>query len=147
MPSTDPSWFTGPEFLQQPEEKWTFTEPPEVDEEDERLELRKQVEPDLIQSFRFNGSLYRIQKTFAYVSRFIKIQKGEARTFNVQPFTAQDLHDGLLLAVRVVQCQYFQTEYRMVQDGKLLPASSRLLKLAPFIDDTVRKIQTSHKGN
>ena len=137
----DKNWFTGPEFLYGSEETWKFEKLPKMSDHDERLEIRKSVvclynklEPDLVQSFRFNGSLYRIQKTFAYVNRFAKIAKGEDETFTSKPFTTQDLDDGMQLAVKIVQRHQFHEEYQLLKRGKLLPAGNPMLKLSPFID-------------
>lgn len=134
-------WLKGPDFLYKPEIDWTFPRPKEMDDEDERLEARKtkfifwsNLVNDLVTEYKFHGNLIRVQKTFAYLSRFLDRLTGNQAPSSTIQLTSTEMECGLQLAVRIIQVHGFPAEYYALKKGKPLPSGSRLQLLAPFID-------------
>lgn len=135
-------WLTGPEYLYRPESQWTVDEPDEVDEGDDRLEMRQvtftyyaHVESDLLRDYKYHGSLIRVQKTFAYIAKMINAMKRTDTVSDGQQLRSEDLERGLQLAVRIVQAQNFYAEYHALKMNHAISKRSPLLKLSPFMDD------------
>lgn len=134
-------WLHGPDYLYAAEENWQFQEPEPLDEDNDQLEPRKatfcfyaRLEVDLIRQYKYHGSLARVQKTFAYVMRFLKAVERKPQPSSHQ-LSPTELEQGLRLAVRVVQAQNFHAEYQLLKTGNPISRRSKMVQLAPFIDD------------
>lgn len=132
-------WWLGPSFLLLPEESWPISKKDECSdlspclEEQRKLVLTSSSETNVILSLidRFS-SLPKIQRTLAYVLRFIKNCRSP-NSKNSEPFNSFDMEHSLHSFIRMIQAQCFDREISLLKSNKLLPKMFR--KLNPFLDD------------
>ncbi|XP_062715437.1 uncharacterized protein LOC134291545 [Aedes albopictus] len=145
--STESRWFRGPSFLWQTVDKW----PPSISpKEATNTELRTSLlthhcVPEPLVPIQNFSSWKRLQRVVALVQRFItncrlRIQrKPIVRT----PLANCELRTAEAHLIRIAQQEGYPEEFRILQNAQqksaespaLLPKSSPLYKLIPWIDD------------
>ncbi|XP_062539257.1 uncharacterized protein LOC134207565 [Armigeres subalbatus] len=140
-------WFRGPSFLKENEEAWpqSFTRGKPTDTELlQNLQVHYTPPEPVIRVQNFS-SWKRLQRVLALVQRFIKNcrLKMEQKPIEVGPLNAAELRTVEAHLIRIAQQEGFPEELRTLRNAaqhpekttKLLPESSPLYKLLPWIDD------------
>ncbi|XP_062704660.1 uncharacterized protein LOC134286963 [Aedes albopictus] len=144
---SESQWFQGPAFLKQLEAFW----PREVEhinsteEEVIPCNLHKEIEPLLVDATRFS-KWEKLHRTISYVHRFIenihRSRRNEERNLGALS------QEEMLIAERSLwiqaQAESFASEIQSLKKTKgrsedtheVLPKSSSLYKICPFLDDT-----------
>ena len=136
------SWFMGPGFLKEEEEKWPATTIGPLDPNDP--ELRKKsvlvglgfVEKNTIDPGRFS-TWTKLVRVHAWVRRFIK--NFTAKHLSKSDFTSGDLSVSEIEAserevVRLVQNDSFSNEIHTLKSGEAVPLKNKISPLSPFVD-------------
>ena len=141
----DGVWAQGPAFLWRGSDEWPATRAgpgPSLPLGDgEAVELRVTscvtvtAEPAINPS-RFSSWL-RLLRVTAWTRRFAHNSRSKtAADRRTGPLTAQELSDAEHTLLRIAQSEQFGAEIDALQQGKRLPANSRLHQLAPFMDSS-----------
>lgn len=134
-------WWTGPDFLQLPVEKWPTCNQPSLLQEDDLPDLKTTTivhlaatsENPLLTDIERYSSLFRLQRVFAYVLRFIKnTTPNSSKT--IGPLTPHELQESLKVCVRLTQETAYVSELEALTNGKGT-LTTQLQKLSPFLDE------------
>lgn len=140
------NWWRGPEFLSDfktnldyyqirtkminvPEQRKIVETPPE-----KIKTICLVTENDFLESIteRFSSFL-RLQRVVAYCLRFRNNCKNVEKKHG--PIEVSELHDALIVILKLLQEKYFFDEINLLKKGKPL-SNKRLLVLSPFLDET-----------
>lgn len=129
-------WWHGPDYLTRDPAHWPAT-PSTVEKLPEtRNEVSLHVKDinsrELIDFSRFSN-LSRLQRTVAYVLRFINILKKRPKP-ETKYLNVDELDNALVLILRQSQIQSFP-EYDFLVKNKSLPSKSPLIKFNVYLDD------------
>ncbi|XP_064537394.1 uncharacterized protein LOC135427725 [Drosophila montana] len=127
-------WHNGPPFIQAA----SSTLPQNVDYPFELPERRQKVlvlstKTDLSASCKFNNTFAKLQRTFAYVYRFIALKRSDS-TSSKGPLTPDDIKCGTHLLIKNIQLTHFAEEYKALSLKRPLPTRSKLRSLCPLLD-------------
>jgi hypothetical protein len=89
-----------------------------------------------VSSFQFErwSSLNKAYRIIAWVLRFIKVSRGQS-VARGKELSQEDIHEAKELFVKLLQQQHFGSELSALAEGKGVSKSSKLARLAPFLDD------------
>jgi hypothetical protein len=131
-------WWFGPAFLRQNESTWPNndvsvdeSELPEVKSTTTTLITQPKEEFSFITKF---SNPLKSQRIMAYVLRFIancRIPKNQRR---LEYITAEEMSKSLIMMIRLVQQETFQSELKALERGIPLTKSSSLMSLNVFLD-------------
>ena len=134
-------WFSGPQFLNQDEDDWPTTEVGKLDEDDAEIKKKsifvtfvamKQAEDSITWNF---SSWIRVKRVAAWMVRwFQNARREKGQRSGQQELSVEELIAGEKVLVRDAQ-QSFDDEKRLINAGKELPNSRKLLSLSPYIDE------------
>lgn len=143
-------WWQGPSFLYNDETKW-----PKL-HQNQNIELPEVKShyidlPDSTFDFKVFSNFSKLQRTFAYVLRFLHNSKS-SNTLNrlFGPLSVHELNNSFIFICRVVQKQSFPLEYKRIQSKLSLLPKSKLLCLSPFFEPTTNLIRVGgrlHNSN
>lgn len=136
-------WFYGPLFLHGNESIWPA--PFKGSAENATSLEFKQKGPasatattgdlnDIIYTINHRNSFVCLQRTTAYVLRFIRLIKREASTHEGTSLTPTELDDALHVIVRTLQHSDFSEEIKTLRNAKPVHNSSALSNSSPFLD-------------
>ncbi|XP_071580995.1 uncharacterized protein [Temnothorax nylanderi] len=131
-------WWHEPTFLQYEEDRWPskdITRP--RDDLPERRETAAAVvinSPSIVDGLiKKHSNLGKIYRIIAYCLRFYKAHRPTPATESV---SHNEMSYALGVACKAVQRSSFPDEYRALSKGNSVSASSKILFLSPFIDET-----------
>ena len=140
-------WFTGPQFLELDEEEWPVLDVATLDKND--IEIRKKsilVATTIVETHGINltriSSWSRLQRVVAWVIRFAAkwrtvAKEGKKDQVPIsEPISLEEVMEAEDVLFRDVQKSAFQTELRMMSEGKAVLPSSHLAKLSPYVDES-----------
>ncbi|XP_053690825.1 uncharacterized protein LOC128739367 [Sabethes cyaneus] len=140
-PAAADVWFTGPEYLSQPEEHWpkqrTSLIPPE-EELRSCYVVQEHLIPDRVVEFNRFSKWRRLSRAVAYVHRFI--DNISRRLRGEQPeilhLTQEELKKAKNSLMRMVQWEVYPEEMIALSTGRTeLAKSSSLFKKSPAVDE------------
>ena len=142
---SDCRWWTGPEFLWQPEHTWPSVSVREVQDDDKELRKSSNVllsantsQVDLL--LQRLSSWPHLLRVMSWVLRFIKRCRRE--THNAVPVmtpTLSELQSASREVVRVVQRECFHEKYVALKGGGQVKSNSKLANLSPIlVNDVIR---------
>lgn len=130
-------WWSGPDFLQYAESEWPILPPlmhqdlPEV--KSVSLPIAA-IEPLVSVDFQRYSKLSKIQRSFAYIKRFIHNLKNPKSKLSGH-LSVQELSDSFHYLCSVAQKESFPDEYKLLSKGNSLNHKSKLLSMSPFLDE------------
>ncbi|XP_041450599.1 uncharacterized protein LOC121404671 [Drosophila obscura] len=122
-------WFHGPSFLLGSKDEW----PVSAVSETPTIELRKRVlliaspHADLTSGCKFANSFFGMQRTFAYMHKFVHRLRHPG-------LTVSDIQQGTHLLVRHVQLASLWSDIKEIRRNGKVRKSSSISSLSPFID-------------
>ncbi|XP_018403530.1 PREDICTED: uncharacterized protein LOC108780351 [Cyphomyrmex costatus] len=131
-------WWQGPEFLRSHQDDWPsgkFTQSESGMPEMQKItvaavSLERSVVDELVSKF---SSLTRICRVPAYCLRFRKAHRPSPPTTLL---SHNEIAYALNVACKAIQRASFPNEYGALSKGKSISASSKILSLSPYMDDT-----------
>ncbi|XP_062704409.1 uncharacterized protein LOC109433030 [Aedes albopictus] len=145
--STESRWFRGPSFLWLTMDKWppSFYSKEGTTTEQRTNVLTHQIPPEPIVAVQNFSSWKRLQRVMALVQRFITNcrLRTQHNSINHGPLDSLELRTAEARLIHIAQQEGYPEELRILQNAlqqptestKLLPKSSPLYKLIPWIDD------------
>ncbi|XP_064553360.1 uncharacterized protein LOC135438811 isoform X1 [Drosophila montana] len=127
-------WHNGPPFIQAASSTWpqNVAYPFELPERRQKV-LVLSTKTDLSASCKFNNTFAKLQRTFAYVYRFIALKRSDS-TSSKGPLTPDDIKCGTHLLIKNIQLTHFAEEYKALSLKRPLPTRSKLRSLCPLLD-------------
>ncbi|XP_055543781.1 uncharacterized protein LOC129729296 [Wyeomyia smithii] len=122
----EPKWFNGPKYFESPSESWTLSGNQRVTEIEEILFYG---ECDLVNENDFSD-WWRLLRRYHYITKFI-IRLRQKRI----NFTASDRRYVENILYRKAQWESFPVEMESLISHGTVPASTKLIKLNPFLDE------------
>ncbi|KAF2904387.1 hypothetical protein ILUMI_01789 [Ignelater luminosus] len=134
-------WWSGPAWLSLPQESWP--KPPVQapvlpglkDNAVNMLTVDLPVFP-----FANYSNLNKLERIVAYWLRFTENCRKRLGDRNVQPTSFREIQTAQRRLVKIAQAESFQTEIHLLENGKPLKSTSRLLNLGPFLDSRIPSI-------
>lgn len=135
-------WWHGPNFLLDPDLDLSLKDQPILDVPEKIPEERKShIVTNLMKDdfwevlFSKTSTLCRLQRTLAFMFRFIKNIKTKKDERNFGRLSPDELKYSLNFIVRQTQNKYFEKEISEISQKKTL-SNKQLLPLYPFLDDS-----------
>ncbi|XP_075157744.1 uncharacterized protein LOC142231011 [Haematobia irritans] len=124
-------WKEGPDFLTKGPELWpkSFNFIENLPER-RRVALLISSNYDLSITCKYANSFPKIQRTFAYVFRFLNSIK--MKSFG--KLSEYEIKMGTYLLIRNIQRTNFTMEFKALRKNENIPSSSKLFSLSPFLD-------------
>lgn len=126
-------WWSGPDFLVYDESEWptlrqsVYQDLPEI----KSMPLSM---PESVVDFNRYSTLNKIERTFAYVKRFVHNLKNPKSKLSGH-LSVKELKDSYHYLCTVAQRESFPEEYKLLSKGISLNHKSKLLSMSPFVDD------------
>ena len=149
--ATNDRWWSGPAFLKIDKSKWPETLVPRpaqtLNETRKKFNQTFVTQTNPAESFERNKSdcwrleperysdWSRLLKIYAFVYRFLEDCKLSQTERKFGPVEASELQNAENQILKMTQMRYFAGEYAALSADKLLPRSSKLIKLYPKLDD------------
>lgn len=129
-------WWNGPSFLTQDQSKWPSLNTSQVKFHDlpEVKATVSLVKPDTIIQIQNFSKLTKLQRTLAYVKRFLFNAKNP-KDKRVGILSLDELNNAFYLLCAIAQEQSFPQEYKVLSKGQTISIKSRILPLTPFMDE------------
>ena len=133
------NWFEGPEFLLEDEENWPNTDVKQLATDDPEVKrkavlvgmgIEKSKEIDIT---RFSTWM-RLRRVMAWVMRFLRNCR-RCKKKIVGCLSLEEISVAESQIMKIVQSEEFDEEIRIVDGNGVLPMSSKLIALNPFLDD------------
>lgn len=123
-------WIHGPKFLHQQHDNWPegFKFIADLPERRKTCLIAYSL-VDLSMQCKYLNSFIKLQRTFAFVFKFIYWKKSN----NSNRVTTNELKLGTHLLIRNIQMVHFAVEYKALQSKKPVPTSSKLYSLLPML--------------
>ncbi|XP_059616178.1 uncharacterized protein LOC132261395 [Phlebotomus argentipes] len=140
-------WWHGPPWLGDSEEKWPENKTAKGKTGEERsshaTSLMTQIDADpLTHLLEVTSGYLRIIRFVAYWIKFFKNRRVEKKERQAGFLTVKELEEAKIRILRHIQRKAFPIEYKSCGRGEPLLKSSKLLKLAPFLDkDGLLRVQ------
>ena len=145
-------WWSGPEFLCHGESVWPEKKAPTGISTDALSETKKSAatscpptlltqpsQSDRCGKWRLNpcnfSSWAVLVRQMAWVIRFLENCRSPRTAQRSSSLSASEIADAEQLILKQAQMAAFPDDYQLIQKGKELPASSKLVGLSPFLDD------------
>ncbi|XP_062566124.1 uncharacterized protein LOC134228483 [Saccostrea cucullata] len=131
-------WLRGPPLLRSPqpdEEILTFPLiSPDMDKEIRpEVNVKKtEIHTPLVTRFEHFSTWKSLVRAITNLKKICKLRKGN---INSPSQSVKDTQEAELFIIRTVQAFFYEEEIKLIRDSKLLPSSSSILNLHPFIDD------------
>ncbi|XP_045774153.1 uncharacterized protein LOC123873362 [Maniola jurtina] len=142
-------WWHGPEFLQNPESKWPVLPSQRVEEnlpETKSLSAAIVDIPDSIIEFERYSKLSKLQRTFAYIKRFIHNLRHKTNKLTGS-LSLEELNDAFSNLCAIAQEQSFPKEFKLLASGKPISNNSNIISLTPFFDKDAKLIRVGGRIN
>lgn len=127
-------WWHGPPFLFKSENEWPVTKCAPESLPETKVNLTTKDLPNYEIPFDKYSKLYKLQRIFAYVLRFINNTKNKTNKINGE-LTYSELYNSLTLLAKASQRESYQKEINLLENNKNLDRKSSLLSLNPFLDE------------
>ncbi|OXA41905.1 uncharacterized protein LOC110859593 [Folsomia candida] len=132
-------WWNGPDWLSTgiPTPRQTYPKPDSSIDMEERREIvncnATTTHPwsDLLNNC---SSLLKLQRVTAWCTRFTVNTRPHLGHANTGPLTPAELHNSLVIWVKIVQAQEFRSEIQSLQVPPRVDPKSPILSLNPFLD-------------
>ena len=129
-------WFSGPTFLKKPPNEWpdvSSNKEPCIDEHLQIVAVHHHQKEPLIDFYRFS-KYERLLRSIAFVKKFFDIRK-VSKSQNTD-LTSEQLKFSESFLIKVAQFHAYFYEISLLQNNPscVLPKSSELRKLSPFVD-------------
>ncbi|XP_075162846.1 uncharacterized protein LOC142235479 [Haematobia irritans] len=140
LPQTT-QWMHGPFFLHGDEKHWppAFLPSPDsfITERKQNLHnLMLAVAENFLYRINHRNSFKTLQRIVAYVLKFIKNSKTRKEERQNMPIlTPFELHDSLIVIVRIAQHSNFKEDILQLEKNRELKGSSQIKRLSPFLDE------------
>ncbi|KMQ85873.1 hypothetical protein RF55_15334 [Lasius niger] len=121
--SPDHLWWQGPSWLKQHSRFWPSTIPHLNEEMD--LEERKKI-------------VATVQRAFCQRA-IVRMKSRDMKSFSV-PLTPLEIETSRLFWIKTIQRAYFDQEIRQLENDGILPRSSPLFRLVPFLDNGLLRL-------
>ncbi|XP_075150806.1 uncharacterized protein LOC142224913 [Haematobia irritans] len=135
-------WMLGPFFLHGDEKHWppAFLPSPDSISTERKQNLHNLMLAADAENFLYKinhkNSLKTLQRIVAYVLRFIKNSKTRKENRQNRPtLTPLELHDSLIVIVRIAQHFNFKEDILQLEKHRELKGSSQIKGLSPFLDE------------
>ncbi|XP_075150685.1 uncharacterized protein LOC142224785 [Haematobia irritans] len=135
-------WMLGPFFLHGDEKHWppAFLPSPDSISTERKQNLHNLMLAADAENFLYKinhrNSLKTLQRIVAYVLRFIKNSKTRKENRQNRPtLTPLELHDSLIVIVRIAQHFKFKEDILQLEKHRELKGSSQIKGLSPFLDE------------
>ena len=135
------SWFKATSYLEKDEEFWPKTLLGELDPDDS--EIKKQsvfvnlsythIQKCVINAYRFS-SWPKLKRVAAWFLRFLHNVRTKLEERCFDDLHCEELQMAEIFIIRDVQKVVFQDDLRLIRLNEVLPKSSPILSLSPFID-------------
>ncbi|KAI5637034.1 BRCA2, oligonucleotide/oligosaccharide-binding, domain 3 domain-containing protein [Phthorimaea operculella] len=139
-------WWSGPSFLAMDPTHWPVpaikkrVDDNSPEESEESLPEMKVLytskaddNDDTVVHFERFSNFYRLERTYAYVLRFIHNLKNKMQ--NCLDLSTDELRKSFSLLAREAQKQSFPKEYQALSKGQVVGPRSKILSLSPFINE------------
>ncbi|XP_055633418.1 uncharacterized protein LOC129773793 [Toxorhynchites rutilus septentrionalis] len=152
--STDSHWFSGPEFLQHPEDAWPISPAmPSIETEEIRASVLFHLAYEPVIQFERFSKWERLHRTVAYVLRFVKNISRERSKISGD-LQQEEFQAAEAVIMQQVQWQSFPDEMVILTinksvargDMQPIPKSSSLYKIVPSLDENGVMRQTGRIG-
>ncbi|KAI5640762.1 mab-21 protein domain-containing protein [Phthorimaea operculella] len=140
-------WWSGPSFLAMDPTHWPVpaikkrvddNSPEESEESLPEMQVlytsKADDNDDTVVHFERFSNFYRLERTYAYVLRFIHNLKNKNAKL-LGPLSTDELRKSFSLLVREAQKQSFPKEYQALSKGQVVGPRSKILSLSPFINE------------
>lgn len=146
-------WWQGPEWLKSPTNEWHLKSTVEVT--DPNLEKRSSskitavtkkvqttpTDPNFSFLYKF-GTLLKLIRVVAMIRRPLMVIRNKNQKFHMNFTSAEELEIALMRCVRATQKEAFTKEYECLSKKEVIPKSSQIIKLTPFMDkDDVLRVR------
>lgn len=126
-------WTGGPSFLSCDPSCW----PDNIEFLTELPERRRNIlvmtsVTDLCVQCKYHNSFTKMQRIFAYVSKFLYFKSRES----TRAIVPDDIKNGTCLLIKNLQLVHFAAEYKALKANKNISPSSKLYSLGPIIDSS-----------
>lgn len=142
--TTDHRWLAGPTFLSEDNSTWpaniTMPEPdqsdPEVIQEEAVCAITVNPKSVFEEFISRNSNLTKIKRVVAWMKRFIHNSQAKSKQYEKKKgeLTAREVNEALSATIRLTQEKEFEEDFHNLRKHGAVSRSSRLIKLAPFID-------------
>ncbi|XP_055645439.1 uncharacterized protein LOC129781961 [Toxorhynchites rutilus septentrionalis] len=152
--STDSNWFSGPEFLQHPEDAWPISPAmPSIETEEIRASVLFHLAYEPVIQFGRFSKWERLHRTVAYVLRFVNNISRERSKISGD-LQQEEFQAAEAVIMQQVQWQSFPDEMVILTKNKSvargdmqpIPKSSSLYKLVPSLNENGVMRQTGRIG-
>lgn len=126
-------WWNGPDFITKNESEWPTLNRKQLEIELPEVKCHNAVVTEPFININNYSSFSKLQRTFAYVKRFIHNLKHPKHKM-VGNITLNELNNSFYFLCEIAQRQSFASEYEMLNKGKHLKPKSKILPLSPFLD-------------
>lgn len=138
-------WRSGPDWLTEPKTSWPKKFSSSAKISDSELEMKKSVthisilpslvvKSDNLLKLENYSKLSRAVRVTGWIFRYIRnLQNKNDRRSG--PLTAEELFTAELHLIKEVQSEHFSDEIKTIKSGLLIPKSSKLYELNPFLSE------------
>jgi len=139
--TADNWWWTGPDYLRNPEVSWPKEEKISAEQSVESLECKEEyaaviteLDPWILDFTRFS-KLLKLKRTMAWIIRFVEnchATKGNRKSGELQ---ADELNSAETVLIRRAQQESFPLEWKNLKNGNPgVPKDSDIYTLSPYMD-------------
>ena len=142
--ATDIKWWSGPSFLQSPEESWPTDK---VSIETEPLEIKKELckanknvvmmtvsQTELAEFERYSNWM-KLIRVYSWIKRFVDNCRADRENRSSGELSVLEIHEAEIYVIKSTQKHYFASEWSALKKQNELPPHSKLVNLYPTIDE------------
>ncbi|CAK9799110.1 hypothetical protein ANTPLA_LOCUS1901 [Anthophora plagiata] len=127
-------WLKGPHWLAQAEETWPFIDLPAIEIPERRNFKVLLASVDTAHFMNRFSSIRKLNRVLGYILRFFNNCKNNSRVAG--ELTTTEISNAHTHLLKLVQSHTFAQELRDLNQGNPINKKSKLLNLAPFIDES-----------
>lgn len=130
-------WWSGPSWLHHESQDWNIKVPPLLEEIPEQRQafMSAIINDDEHDIFTRFSSLNKLTRVTALCIRFIANIRSDPEARRKGCLTTQELFESNRCLIRIIQQSAFKEELHSLKTNGCVPRKSKLLSLAPFIDE------------